>query len=123
MRLDVKQIAVEYYFGDLQYWKLPKVALEALEEGYDGAALSRLAGLANRNANEIREGDLKADEVDSAFREMGVDAPISKDQARLALATESAYRAINGASGVFDTARYIYIRRCETSFSFTDPVR
>jgi hypothetical protein len=78
MRLDVKQIAVEYYFGDLQYWKLPKVALEALEEGYDGAALRRLAGLANRNANEIREGDVKADEVDSAFREMGVDAPISK---------------------------------------------
>ena len=117
MRLDPGKLAVEYYFGDLQYWKLPKLACDALEAGWDGPALRRLAGLATRSDREILEEDLRADEIDSAFREMGVDAPISKDEARLILAVESASRAMDGRSNVFDEATHVRIHLCW----FSDP--
>jgi hypothetical protein len=44
---------------------------------------------------------------------MGVDAPISKDAARLTLAIESAKKAVNGESNVFDEATHIRIHLCE----------
>ena len=63
MRLDPKQIAVEYYFDDLQYWKLPQIAADALEEGYDGPALRRLAGMANRGGSDLRADDVSEIEI------------------------------------------------------------
>jgi hypothetical protein len=59
------KLAVEYYFDDLQYWKLPRIAADALQLGYDGPALRALAGLAGRLGSEIR-----ANEIELAFREM-----------------------------------------------------
>src|SRR5580765_8647507 len=44
---------------------------------------------------------------------MGVNAPIPKDTARLALAAESARRAISGGSHVFNEATHIRIHICE----------
>ena len=117
MRFDPAKLAVEYYFGDLQYWKLPKLASDALEAGWDGPALRRLAGLATRSGSEIRADDLRSDEIDSAFREMGINAPISKDEARLILAVESASRAMDGRSNVFNEATHVRIHLCE----FSDP--
>jgi hypothetical protein len=101
---DPHKLAVLYYFGDLQYWKLPQIAADALQMGYDGDSLRRLAGLVNPVASDIR-----AEEVDSAFIEMGVAAPFTKDYARLILAAESA--------NVFDAATHIRIHLCE----FQDP--
>ena len=46
---------------------------------------------------------------------MGVNAPIAKDQARLALATESAQRALEGQSNVFEEATHVRIHLCELS--------
>jgi hypothetical protein len=115
MPLDREQLAVLYYFGDLQYWKLPRIAVDALEEGYDGPALRTLAGLASLSSADIRAEDIRADEINSAFCEMGVNAPITKDQARLALATESAQKALNGQSNVFDEATHVRIHLCELS--------
>jgi hypothetical protein len=46
---------------------------------------------------------------------MGVDTPISKEGARLFLAIESAQRAMNGESNVFDEATHIRISLCELS--------
>ena len=117
MPIDPNRIAVEYYFGDLPYWRLPRIATDALEQGHDGPALRRLAGLANKSGGDIREIDLQADEVDSAFCEMGVDAPITKEKARMVLAIESAHRALSGGSNVFDEATHIRIHLCE----LTDP--
>jgi hypothetical protein len=118
MRFDPGKLAVQYYFGDLQYWKLPKLACDALEAGWDGPALRRLAGLATtRDGSEIRADDLRTDEIDSAFREMGVNAPISKDEARLILAIESASRAMDGSSNIFDEATHVRIHLCW----FSDP--
>jgi hypothetical protein len=108
--MDPKRLAVEYYFGNLQYWRLPRVAIDALEEGYDGPGLRNLAGMVNPV-----ESDMLADEIARAFREMGVDAPISKESARLFLAIESAQRAMNGESNVFDEATHIRISLCELS--------
>ena len=115
MHLDAKRIAIEYYFGDLQYWKLPGLALRALEEGYDGAALRKLAGLANLSRAQMRADDVDAREIDAAFREMGVKAPIKEDDARLILAIESANRALKSESNVFDEATYVRIHLCKLS--------
>jgi hypothetical protein len=46
---------------------------------------------------------------------MGVNAPISNDDARLALAIESAHKVLNGDSNVFDEATYVRIHLCELS--------
>jgi hypothetical protein len=101
------RLAVLYYFGDLQYWKLPGVAVEALVNGYDGVALRKLAGL-----NDVVECDLPVGEIDSAFREMGVAAPIPKAEAALILATEAVERVIDGDGNVFDVATHIRIHLC-----------
>jgi hypothetical protein len=57
--------------------------------------------------------DIRPEEIASAFQEMGVDAPIPKDKARLALATEAARRAISGESNLFNEATHIRIHICE----------
>jgi hypothetical protein len=106
--IDPYRMAVLYYFGDLEYWKLPQIAADALEQGYDGDALRRLAGLINPVASDIRP-----EEIDSAFKEMGVDAPLAKDHARLVLAADSANKALRGDLNVFDAATHIRIHLCE----------
>ncbi len=110
MQLDPNRIAVEYYFGDLQYWKMPGIAADGLEQGFDGPTLRKLAGLTNPVASDISSSD-----IDSAFREMGVDAPISEADAQLALAHESARSAIDGQWNVFDAATHIRIHLCHLS--------
>jgi hypothetical protein len=115
MKFDPRRIAVEYYFGYLQYWKLPRIAADALEEGYDGPALRRLAGRANQSCVDMCAEDLSASEIDSAFREMGIGAPIAKDSARILLATECVQTALDGQSNVFDSATHIRIHLCELS--------
>ena len=102
------RLAIEYYFGDLQYWKLPRIAADALEQGFDGPALRRLAGITNPV-----EAEMDPKQIDCAFREMGVDAPVSRDQARLVLAAHSISEALNGLSNVFDAATHIRIHLCE----------
>jgi len=94
MSFNPKRLAVEYYFGDLQYWKLPRVAADGLENGYDGPALRGLAGLANLSCGDIHAEDIRENEIASAFCEMGVDAPITKESARLTLAIESAQKGV-----------------------------
>jgi hypothetical protein len=108
VNLDPNKLAVLYYFGDLSYWQLPKIAGEALELGFDGPSLRRLAGIVNPVASDIRP-----EQIDSAFREMGVAAPIAKGEARLALASEAARRATSGETDVFAEATHIRIHVCE----------
>lgn len=117
MGLDPKKLAVDYYFGDLQYWKLPRIAADALEEGYDGPALRKLAWLTNLSTHDIRAEDIGGGEIDAAFCEMGVDAPVAKDMARMILAVESAHRALNGQSCLLSEASHIRIHLCELSES------
>lgn len=113
--LNPRRLAALYYFGDLAYWKLPEIAAEALDGGYDGVALRKLAGLTN-----VVASDLISSYIDAAFKEMCVDAPISKDVARLALATECAKKAISGELNVFDAATHIRIHLCELKDSIPE---
>jgi len=108
---DPQAVAVEYYFGDLSYWQLPAICVQALEHGFDGRALRIIAGLVNRG-RRLTETDIRADEIDSAFREMGVNAPIPKDEAQLVLARNVARRALSGESNVFNEATHIRIHLC-----------
>ena len=110
--IDPHRLAVLYYFGDLQYWKLPKIAADALEQGYDGPSLRRLAGLMNPVASDVR-----AEDIDFVFTEMGVAAPLTEDYARLVLAAETATKALYGDLNVFDAATHIRIHLCH----FKDP--
>ena len=89
VNFEPRTLAVQYYFGDLQYLKMPSVCVESLEHGFDGHALRRLSGLVNPTKCDIRQ-----EEIDSAFRDMGVNAPIPKDEPRLALAADSAQRVL-----------------------------
>ena len=107
VNFDPNALAVQYYFGDLQYWRLPGICIEDLERGFDGRALRRLSGLVNPVQSDIRQ-----EEIDWAFREMGVDAPIPKDEARLVLATNAAKRAVAGETNVFNEATHIRIHIC-----------
>ena len=108
VKFDPYNLAVLYYFGDLQHWKIPAVCIEAIERGFDGRALRRLSGLVNPVERDIRQ-----DEIDTAFREMGVNAPIPKDEARLALAAEAARRALAGETDVFNEATHIRLHICK----------
>ena len=112
---DPQAIAVEYYFGDLSYWQIPAICIQALEHGFDGRALRTIAGLVNLDpvrGRLLTETDIRADEIDSAFREMGVNAPIPKDEARLVLATNAVRRALSGESEVVNEATHIRIHLC-----------
>src|SRR5215471_18468205 len=70
-----------------------RIAAYALEQGYDGPALRYRAGMLNPV-----ESDMRTEEMDRAFREMSVDAPVSNENARLFLAIESRQKALHGQS-------------------------
>jgi hypothetical protein len=100
-------IAVRWYFGKLNPEDLPSICIEALEHGYDGPMLRRLAGLVKPTSRDFTES-----EVERAFHEMGVAAPISDRNCQLFLATESAQAAISGTQNTFDAATHIRIGIC-----------
>jgi hypothetical protein len=83
-----------------------------LEHGFDGRALRIIAGLATEPGRLLTQTDIHAEEIDSAFREMGVDAPIPKDEARLVLASNAVRKALSGESNVFNAATHIQIHLC-----------
>jgi hypothetical protein len=66
INFDSNAMAVQYYSGDLSYWRLPAIGVEALGRGFDGRSSRILAG----QVNPV-ETDIRPDEIDSAFREMG----------------------------------------------------
>ena len=108
MSFNPDRLAALYYFGDLQYWKLPKIAADALEHGFDGPLLRRIAGFEGLIASDIPQ-----EQINAAFREMGVDAPVSKADAMLSLAEQAAEDALSGHMSAFDAATYIRVHLCE----------
>jgi hypothetical protein len=107
MTFDPQRLAVLYYFGELDYWRMPQIAADALEAGLDGNSLRRLAGLIDPVASDITQA-----QVDAAFREMGVDAPIPRETAMRTLAVEAAQQALDGKMRVVDAATHIGIYLC-----------
>ncbi len=87
---------------------LPSICIDALEHGRDGPMLRRLAGLVRPTSRDVAEG-----QIESAFREMGIAAPISQRDCQLFLATETAQAAEAGKQNPFDAATHIRIAICK----------
>lgn len=104
---DPKLIAARWYFGELMHDDLPSIAGDALEHENDGPMLRRLAGLIKPTSR-----DVSVQEVDEAFCEMGIAAPLSMRDAQLILATETARAACSGLQDPFDAATHIRIYIC-----------
>jgi hypothetical protein len=69
--------------------------------------LRRLAGLVKPTSREVR-----VEEIDGAFRELGIAAPLTIREAQLILATETARAAASGQKNPFDAATHIRIGIC-----------
>jgi len=74
---DPQLTAAEWYLGGLSSEDLPAFAVDALKHRHDGNNLRRLAGLVRPTRRDVERI------VDGAFRELGVAAPLSKDNAAL----------------------------------------
>jgi hypothetical protein len=105
---DPARNAVRWYFGELNHEDLPPICIAALEHGHDGPMLRRLAGLVRPTSRDIAER-----QIEGAFREMGVAAPISERDCQLFLATETAQAAAAGMQNPFDAATHIRIGICK----------
>lgn len=102
-----KLIAARWYFGEFMHEDLPRIAMDALEHESDGPMLRRLAGLIKPTS-----GDLSAQEIDGAFREMGIAAPLSIRDSQLILATETARAVAAHMQKPIDAAVHIRIYIC-----------
>lgn len=87
---------------------LPSICIEALEHDHDGPTLRRLAGFVKPTPRDITEM-----QIERAFKEMGVAAPISERDCQLFLATEAAQAAVAGTQNPFDAATHIQIGICK----------
>jgi len=96
--LDSKLVAARWYLGELSGEEMPGIACQALELGYDGKNLRRLAGLTSPAIRDITEI------VDAALRELGVQAPITKRDAALWMAKRVAGEIIEGRTEPYDGA-------------------
>jgi len=104
---DPQMIAARWYFGEFMHEDLPRIAAEALEHEYDGPMLRRLAGLIKPTSS-----DIPVREIDGAFRELGIRAPLSKQEAQIILAAETAQAVLSGAQDPYDAATHIRIYIC-----------
>jgi hypothetical protein len=75
--IDPHLIAAEWYLGGFDSVRLPEVAVQAIEQGCDGKNLAQLATLMKPSKRDV-EGI-----IDGALRELGVAAPMSRDEAAL----------------------------------------
>jgi len=104
---DPAKVAVRWYFGELLHEDLPEICINALEHGHDGPMLRRLAGLAKPTSRDLTET-----QVERAFHEMGIAAPVSERDCQLFLATETAQAAVAEIQNPFDAATHIRIGIC-----------
>jgi hypothetical protein len=108
--LDAKLEAARWYLGEISGEDMPGIACHALELGYDGKNLRYLAGLASPARGDI------ADAVDGAPRELGAQAPITKQDAALWMARRLAGEILEGRIEPYDGACRIWL-----SYSLSAP--
>jgi hypothetical protein len=69
--------AAEWYLGGFDPERLPEMAREAIELGFDGKNLAQMATLVKPTKRDVERL------VDGALRELGVNAPLSTEEAAL----------------------------------------
>jgi hypothetical protein len=104
---DPARHAVRWYFRELSHEDLPAICIEALEHGYDGPMLRRLCGLVKPTSRDLTDV-----QIERAFHEMGIAAPISERDCQLFLAVDTARAAAAGLQNPFDAATHIRIGIC-----------
>jgi hypothetical protein len=77
--LDISMIAAFWYAGEIANNRIPQVAAKLLERGINNAHLGLIAGITNP---KIARTEIDED-LDRAFRELGVNAPMSVNAAQL----------------------------------------
>jgi hypothetical protein len=100
---DIKTIAAKWYVGELSGEDMPSIACEALEQGHDGVNLRYLAGLSSPTRRDIQKI------VDSALKELGVQAPITRHDAALWLASHFADDIVAGRIEPYAGASRIWL--------------
>ena len=68
------RVAARWYFGELMHENLPAIAIEALERGYDGPMLRRLAGLIKPTSRDIRVEEIDGGVSGNGFSRAHLDA-------------------------------------------------
>ncbi len=77
--LDISMIAAFWYAGEIANNRIPEVAAKLLERGISNVHLGLIAGMTNP---KITRSEIDED-LDRAFRELGVNAPMSRSAAQL----------------------------------------
>ena len=90
--LNVSQIAAFWYAGEIPNERMPLVAADLLECGLESPHLGVVAGILNP---KISRADIEED-LDRAFRELGVNAPMSVSAAQLSLGCHLAREVVLG---------------------------
>ncbi len=101
--LDPQLIAARWYVTELSSEEMPAIACHALELGYDGKSLRRLAGLSSPTRREIEEI------VAGALQEMSVDAPMTKRDAANWMARRVAREISDGGIEPYQGACRIWL--------------
>lgn len=97
--LGVSVLAAFWYAGNVANERMPSIAVTLLERGFESRHMAVIAGVTNP---KVTYADISED-LDQAFRELGVNAPISRSAAQLIaglhLAREVSDAQIDAAQG------------------------
>lgn len=88
---DISTIAAFWYSGNIYSEHMPALAGKLLERGFDGKHLRLLAG---NSSKRVTHADIDED-VNRAFRELGVSAPLPKSAAELNAARHVAQEVVD----------------------------
>lgn len=107
MRFDVlpfspQLIQARWEFGKLPSEEVPRLAQDALEFGYDGKYIRRIAGLESPDSFDLQPL------MPGFLAELGVTSKLSQRDAGLALARLVAQAIVDGRVKPYDGARFIW---------------
>ncbi len=102
LRSKLNQAIAQFALGRLAYADLPDVAVNALELGYDGSAIRRLASFVKPSYFDL------GDPPERALAEMGI-AGLSKQEASIFLAKQTAKEILSGEKEPLSGAYEIWL--------------
>lgn len=100
VNFSAERVAARWYSGLLKKEDLPELARDALEAGFDGRSLRRIAGLELNDLTDIDKF------IDAALGEMGV-PKLTKRAALLKVAKETFEQTVAGARNPYEGAREV----------------
>ncbi|HEY6969785.1 MAG TPA: hypothetical protein VJA94_11315 [Candidatus Angelobacter sp.] len=101
MSFNAKAFAARWYASLLFPEDVPEFAADALEAGFDGPALRRLAGLIRPTSVDIYPW------IDAALKEIGQVEPLSTEAALIEVGRDVARRIVNGSLAPSDGCRIL----------------